>query len=95
MGAPAHEHDLLHRKREDAHVDLRNVGRVPSTLAHREAMQRLAVQPDVAGERRDETEHGFQERGLAAAVGPEQRQHLARSNRQINPVRRCGPGSRS
>ena len=54
--------------------------------ARREARDRPAVDQDRAGQWRQNAEQRLEQRGLAAAVGAEQRQHLALRETDVEPV---------
>jgi single-stranded DNA-binding protein len=81
-GAP-HQDDRLHREGESREVRLRHVGDQPGALAARVARQRPPAEFDCAFLGWDEAEQSFQQRRLAAAVGSQQRQHLAGGKRDV------------
>ena len=63
--------------------DLRHIGDEARALARRDARERAAVDQHLAGLRRENAEQRLEQRGLAAAVGAEQRQHLALRERDV------------
>ena len=54
-------------------------------LADRAPRERAAVKAHLAGLRREQSKQRLEQRRLAAAVGAEQRQHLARGHLDIKP----------
>ena len=64
-------------------MGLRHIGEQAGALASRIGRQRPVGEPHVAGLWRQEAEQRLQQRGLAAAVRAEQRQHLARRERDV------------
>ena len=58
-------------------MGLRHIGDQARPLARAARSKWRATEPHLAGLRRKQPEQGFEQRGLAAAVRPEQRQHLA------------------
>ena len=67
-------------------MHLRHVGQNARALADRIDTERAFAQPHLAGLGLEQAEQRFQQRGLAAAVRPQQRQHLARLERDIEPA---------
>ena len=62
---------------------LRHIGDEPRALAGGMALQRRAADAHVAAERREQAKQRLEQRGLAAAVGAEQREHLALVERHV------------
>ena len=77
MCGAAHQHHGLDREGESADMDLRHISDDAGALLNRKIIERLAVEPHFASLGVDQAEQGFQQCGLAAAIRPEQRQHLA------------------
>src|SRR5262245_15897811 len=84
-GAP-HQHDRLDREREGRRVQLRHVSNAARSLADRIGRERPTLDLRLAGKRPDQPEQRLQQRGLAAAIRPEQRQHLALRERHVEPA---------
>src|SRR6185436_16898331 len=61
---------------------------VGAQALERQRLQVLAVEQDAARGRRIEARQQVDERGLAAARGPDQRQRLARADVQVDAVER-------
>src|SRR5262249_40701857 len=55
-------------------------------FADRIGAERLFVDPHLAGLRPEQAEQGFEQCGLAAAIGAEQGEHLARRERHVEPA---------
>ena len=85
MRGAAHQHHALDREGEGRHVHLRHIGDEPRAFADRDARERARSDRDLAGLGED-AEQRLEQRGLAAAVGPEQRQHLALRQRHVEPA---------
>ena len=64
-------------------MDLRHVGDQPCALVDRDRGERTSADRDFAGARRQDAEQRLEQRGLAAAVRAEQRQHLALLERDV------------
>ncbi len=82
----AHEHHALDGEGEGRHVHLRHIGDQARALAQRNGGERAAADRDLAVPGREDPEQGLEQRGLAAAVGAEQRQHLALRERHVEPA---------
>ena len=67
-------------------MHLRHIGHQTRAFADRNSAEWLAVELHFAGLRLDQAEQRLQERGLAAAVRPEQRQHFALGKRHVEPT---------
>src|SRR5262249_22277977 len=63
-----------------------HIGDVARTLAHRIAGKRAAVDDGLASEWSEQPEQRLEQRGLAPAVGAEQREHLTLRERYIEPA---------
>src|SRR5215467_5630318 len=81
-GAP-HQHDRLDREREGGRVQLRHIGDAARALADRIVRERAALNLRFTRKRPDQPEQRLEQRGLAAAIGAEQRQHLALRERHV------------
>jgi hypothetical protein len=79
---PAHEHDLAHREGKDQGHVLGHHRQLARQRAPPEGAERTAADGDAPRLEADDARGGAQERRLAGAVGPRQRQHLARGDRQ-------------
>ena len=86
MRGAAHQHHGLDRECESGIVDLRHIGDAPRAVADREGVERAAVDLRLAGERLEDAEQRLEQRGLAAAIGAEQREHLALLERDVEPA---------
>ena len=79
----AHQHHRLDGEGEGGDMRLRHIGDQARALAAGVARERPVAEPHLARLRREQAEQGFQQRGLAAAVRAEQRQHLAGRQRDV------------
>src|SRR6185437_14066498 len=84
MRAASHLHHLEHAEVEIALGGLRNVREAPRTLAHGPLAERAIVYHHRALERREQPQQRAQERRLAAPVGTEDADHLARRDRKLD-----------
>ncbi len=84
MGGAAHDDHLQHGVGELSGLSLRHVGDRTGDLGPAQAGEAAAVQPDLAGLRRDQAEQRAKQGGLARAVGSEEAQDLARADRQVD-----------
>jgi hypothetical protein len=64
-------------------MHLRHIGDQPCALTDGNATQRAAADHDITCTGRENAEEGLEQRGLAAAVRAEQRQHLALLERNV------------
>ena len=75
VGHPPHQHDIKDPIAKRLPVDLGDIGEPPGPLLRRHTVEILSVKPHRSGTRAKDAEHQFEQGGLAAAVGAEQRQH--------------------
>ncbi len=61
---------------------LRDIGNHPGNLDAREPCDVAPVHAELPGQRRQQTQQRLEERGLSAAIGPEQTDDLARAKGQ-------------
>ena len=67
-------------------MDLRHIGDAARALADRKGTERAAVDLSLAGQRLEDAEQRLEQRGLAAAIRAEQRQHFALLERDVEPA---------
>ncbi len=77
MRGAAHQHHGFHGECKCRDVGLRHIGDQARTFPDRAGRQSGAVEPHFASLRRQQPEQRLEQRGLAAAIRSEQRQHLA------------------
>ena len=80
----AHHHHVGDAEREVRGLRLRHIGDAARDLGARQRSDRAAAEADLAALRRQQAEHGLEQRGLAGAVGAEQAHHLARPHLQVH-----------
>ena len=86
VGGAAHQHHRLDREGEGRDVGLRHIGDARVRARAANSSRAAAVDQRRAGERRQQAEQRLEQRGLAAAVGAEQRQHLALLQAHVEPA---------
>ena len=86
MRSAAHQHHCLDGKGKGRDMGLRHIGDQPRALSNGAGRQGRAAEPHFAGSRVQQAEQRLEQRGLAAAIGSEQRQHLALFQPDIEPA---------
>ena len=79
----AHQHYGIDGEGECRHMYLRHIGDEPCPLTNGNACERAPADRDLAGARRENSEQGFEQRGLAATVRAKQGQDLAPLQRDV------------
>ena len=93
MRIAAERHDIARRQRPVHDVALRQIGKALRALAQRQRRQRVAADMDLAFGRQQSRQRP-QQRGLAGAVRPDQRDQMARRQRQRDIVQHDAAGQR-
>ena len=93
MRIAAERDDIPRRQRPVHDVALRQIGEALGALAQRQRRQRVAADLDVAVGRHQPRQRA-QQRGLAGAVRPDQRDQMARRQRQRDVVQHGAAGQR-
>ena len=65
---------------------LRHIGQEPRALADRSRRKRAPAKAHLAGARRQQAKQRLEQRCLAAAIGPEQRQNFAFGQSDVEPL---------
>ena len=94
MGGPAHQHEIEHRIGE-VRLGLRDIGDRRARARPATGGDGPAVDSDLAGERRQQSEQRLEQRGLADAVGAEQAEYLAGGSDRSMPLATTRCRSRS
>src|SRR6516165_10468 len=79
MCAPSHHHDVDDGEGKKGGMRLRHIAHDTREALSRPVSEILAVEADDAFERRHESQHGLEQRRLAATIGAEQAKHFARA----------------
>ena len=79
----AHQHHGLDGEGKGRYMGLRHIGDQPRSLTRCIRPKRPLAEPHLTRFWRKQSQQRFQERGLAAAVRAEQRQHLAGGERHV------------
>jgi hypothetical protein len=83
MRGASHQHNGLDHKGKRRRVRLRHIRDAPRALTSGKARRRTVAESHLAAVGRQQTEQRLEQSGLTAAVGAQQRQHLARFQRNV------------
>ena len=84
VGRAPHDDHVGDAERKVSGLRLRHVGDAARDLGPRQLGYRPARETDLPRHRRQQTEQGLEQRGLARAIGTEQADHLARAHLQVD-----------